>query len=333
MVSGMPAVDRTVSARQHLAAFQPHTGYPALVADDLRHRTAVAQFAAKIPVLLHQQIEKFPHGAGRPKKTLFKNRPEHDDELPQVHVMLFRIAIDHERQQQHILQLRFLELFGKKLAGGTPRSGAKGVVGGEIFFELAEAIDTAWKFAADLLLQHSGLVGEHEGTTGETNFRGDLFVEGESFAGEVQLTEKPVERGVFFTGSRTVGHGVQAGFQQPSLTDIEGIEPAGQGVLFEDQGFGTETGSPDTGREPRQTTSDDNELILSHASQTGGLREPQPRCRSPRRGKSDVVQFGFEVVDATGQRGELRIFLFRYLQFVAFPQLHDNIQKIHGVEV
>ena len=72
--------------------------------------------------------------AGRPEKALFKNRPEHDDELAQVHVMLFRVAIDHQRQQQHILQLRFSELFGKKLPGGAPRSDGKGIVGGKIVF-------------------------------------------------------------------------------------------------------------------------------------------------------------------------------------------------------
>lgn len=95
-------------------------------------------------------------------------------------------------------------------------------------------------------------------------------MEVEPFAGEMQLAEKPVERGTFLAGGRTVGHGVQPRFKQPPLPNVKRIQPAGKGVLFDDQRFSAETGGTDTGRESRQASSDDNELILSHVNKTGG---------------------------------------------------------------
>ena len=43
----------------------------------------------------------------------------------EIHVLFLGIAVDHERQQEHILKLWFTEDAGDKLPGGTPRRGRR----------------------------------------------------------------------------------------------------------------------------------------------------------------------------------------------------------------
>ena len=75
MVSGMPTVDSTASAVNHLTSPQPNPDNPAVFADDLRHRAPVAQLAAKFSVLLHQQIEELPHGCRPAGKSPLQKPP------------------------------------------------------------------------------------------------------------------------------------------------------------------------------------------------------------------------------------------------------------------
>ena len=46
-----------------------------------------------------------------------------------------------------------------------------------------------------------------------------------------------------------------------------------------------------------------------------------------------MLQPGLEIVDAAGQGGQLRVFLFRDLQLVARAQFHDDVETVHGIQV
>ncbi len=64
----------------------------------------------------------------------------------------------------------------------------------------------------------------------------------EFFSGEFELAKQPVQGSMLFAPGGKIGHGMQTGFKEIALTEIVGVQAAGQVVLLNYQGFLPETG-------------------------------------------------------------------------------------------
>ena len=89
------------------AVCEPQRADPLVLPHQFRHIGPETDFAAKAPVLSQQEFQKPLNPAGRPEQPLGKHGPEHDNKLGKRHVVLFRIAIQHEQQKKHIGKSRF----------------------------------------------------------------------------------------------------------------------------------------------------------------------------------------------------------------------------------
>jgi hypothetical protein len=80
---------------------------PALAGDDaLRTPHFIRRSPPACAVFFQQHAEDDAHALERPGEALEEERLEHDHELPELHVVLLRAAVVHQRAEQHVLEQR-----------------------------------------------------------------------------------------------------------------------------------------------------------------------------------------------------------------------------------
>ena len=86
------------------------------------------QFAAQAAKPSHEVAEDQPHAGQRAGKSLQENAAEHDAELAEIHVVLARAAVPHQRTEEHLAQQRIGDRLGQEFAGGAMEQVAVQVV-------------------------------------------------------------------------------------------------------------------------------------------------------------------------------------------------------------
>ncbi len=80
-----------------------------ITTENTLHRSPEPELTAELFILSYQHVQQIPDRTLGAEKALQKQGPEHNSKLAQIHVMLFGIAVDHERQQEHVLKQRICQ--------------------------------------------------------------------------------------------------------------------------------------------------------------------------------------------------------------------------------
>ena len=145
-------------------------------------------------------LENQPDAGHRPGQPLEKDAAEEDRELGEIHVVLARGAVKHQRAKQHLNQQRIADVLADHGPRRPPAGGAQIVVIEQSVDEALEVVDFGRKGAADFGAEKVEIVLKSQRYAGKGDRRPDLGDQGEIFPAHAELAQQLGQGALFVPG-------------------------------------------------------------------------------------------------------------------------------------
>ncbi len=213
----------------------------------------------------HQVLEDQPHAGQRPGQPFQEDAAEHDAELPEVHVVLAGVAVEHQRAEEHLDQQRIADDLARRPRGPSGRAVAG--PGRRSRAICADAAARSCRSApgncrATSARKQLEVVVELAARRRETRSPSRPAAQSaKSSQRNPQLPQQPGQRARFVPLGREVGHGVQADVVVAAAEPVERVQPADRVVPLEHADALVVVGQANAGRQPRHAGADDDRVV------------------------------------------------------------------------
>src|ERR1039457_20681 len=248
-----------------VARIQDEGRSPALPYDDALHAAVHPPFAPRLAILVEEDAQQDAHPLPRPGEALQVERPEHDDELIKVHVVLAGAAVEHEGAEQHVLEQRVVDQRAHELPGGSLRPASRERALAHELGDPGESLRLPGKLGRDLGLQEGKVVGEpqrHPAPRPQSDARTLLRPERQLLPVDPQLAQDLPERRPLDPGRDEIGDRVESDVVLAAADAVEAVQAADRAVALKDADPLAEVRQPYPRRQAGETGADDGDVVL-----------------------------------------------------------------------